>query len=462
MLQSDSQTLWGLLSATGGLSARFIRGVNASLCLADLFARSSLYGGPEKFRGRSVLLATRDQFSSALALIELDGIARRMVLCPNDLPAAHLDGIISTAGIDTILTDATGPYGTNSVSRVACDPRMPFGVSGPERSEQTEWVLLTSGTTGPPKLVLHTLLSLSGPIVERSVVTSPIVWSTFYDIRRYGGLQIFLRALLGGGSLVLSSPEESTGTFLTRAGEAGVTHISGTPSHWRRALMSPSAGALAPRYLRLSGEVADRAILDGLRTRYPAAKIAHAFASTEAGVAFAVEDDLPGFPTALIGRDDADVEMKVEDGSLLIRSSCTAHGYLDDAEAGGQKAVADSYGFVDTGDMVERRGDRYFFVGRRDGIINVGGLKVHPEEVECVINAHPGVRLSMVRSQKNLIVGAVVVADVVMTPDFADANSLAQQITEACHRSLVAYKVPAVIRFVPSLDMTATGKLARR
>jgi acyl-coenzyme A synthetase/AMP-(fatty) acid ligase len=462
VLQSDLQTLWGLLSASGRLSDRFIRGVDAIVCLADLVARSSLQGGAEKFRGRSVLLATRDQFSSALALIELDGIARRMVLCPHDLPAAHLDGIISTAHIDLVLTDATGPYGTDTVTRVAYDPRMPFAASRREGSEQTEWVLLTSGTTGPPKLVLHTLLSLSGPIVERSVMTSSIVWSTFYDIRRYGGLQIYLRALLGGGSLVLSSPKERTGAFLIRAGEAGVTHISGTPSHWRRALMSPSTGELAPRYVRLSGEIADRAILDRLRTCYPAAKIAHAFASTEAGVAFAVEDGLPGFPAALIGRNDADVEMKVEDGSLLIRSSRTAHGYLDDAAAGGRKGLADSYGFVDTGDMVERRGDRYFFVGRRDGIINVGGLKVYPEEVECVINEHPGVRFSMVRSQTNPIVGAVVVADVVLTPDFEDADSLRHQITEFCHRSLFAYKVPAVIRFVPSLDMAATGKLARR
>ena len=198
----------------------------------------------------------------------------------------------------------------------------------------------------------------------------------------------------------------------------------------------------------------------GLAIQQPRSPIA--FASTEAGVAFAVEDGLPGFPAALIGRDDADVEMKIEDGSLRIRSSRTAHAYLHHAAAGGQNALTDSHGFVDTGDMVERRGDRYFFVGRRDGVINVGGLKVYPEEVECVINGHPGVRLSMVRSQKNPIVGAVVVADVVTTPDFGDADSLKQQITEFCHRSLAAYKVPAVIRFVPSLDLEATGKLARR
>src|SRR5204863_7059671 len=186
-------------------------------------------------------------------------------------------------------------------------------------------------------------------------------------IRRYGGLQIFLRAVLGGGSLVLSSAAESTGDFLTRAGALGVTHISGTPSHWRRALMSPSAGKINPRYVRLSGEIADQAILDHLRACYPEARIAHAFASTEAGVGFDVGDGLAGFPAGLLGPRAGGVELKVHDGSLRIRSGRTAARYLG-AHA---ETLADADGFVDTGDMVERRDDRYYFVGRRGGIINV-------------------------------------------------------------------------------------------
>ena len=77
-------------------------------------------------------------------------------------------------------------------------------------------------------------------------------------------------------------------------------------------------------------------------------------------------------------------------------------------------ALADDDGFVDTGDMVERRGDRLFFVGRRGGIINVGGAKVHPEEVEAALNAHAAVRASRVFARKNPITGALVVADVVL------------------------------------------------
>src|SRR5262249_28849537 len=184
-------------------------------------------------------------------------------------------------------------------------------------------------------------------------------------VRRYGGLQILLRVLLGGASMVLSSADESTSAFLARAGAHGVTHISGTPSHWRRALMSPSARCIAPRYVRLSGEIADQAILDHLRACYPDATVEHAFASTEAGVAFAVGDGRAGFPTDLVERPRGGVDLKVEEGSLRIRSERTAARYLGSS---GEK-LKDEDGFIDTGDMVERSGDRYHFVGRRGGII---------------------------------------------------------------------------------------------
>src|SRR5205814_4714737 len=106
----------------------------------------------------------------------------------------------------------------------------------------------------------------------------------------------------------------------------------------------------------------------------------------------------------------AGVEMKVEDGSLRIRSKRTASGYVGRDVA----ALTDAHGFVDTGDMVELRGERYHFVGRRGGIINIGGRKVHPEEIEAVINRHADVRMSRAKSRKSPITGAIAVADVVL------------------------------------------------
>ena len=167
----------------------------------------------------------------------------------------------------------------------------------PKTERATEWLMLTSGTSGVPKIVGHTLEGLSGAIVADGPARgTPPVWATFYDIRRYGGLQIFLRAIIGGGSMVLSQSGEALADHVARLAARGVTHISGTPSHWRKLLMSGSAAGFSPRYVRLSGEIADQAVLDGLAQAFPDASVGHAYASTEAGVGFAVNDGREGFP----------------------------------------------------------------------------------------------------------------------------------------------------------------------
>jgi acyl-coenzyme A synthetase/AMP-(fatty) acid ligase len=308
-------------------------------------------------------------------------------------------------------------------------------------------------------MVVHTLAGLSGAIGGNAALDAGFVWSTFYDIRRYGGLQILLRAILSGGSLVMSNAGESTSEFLMRVARAGVTHISGTPSHWRRALMSAQAHAIEPRYVRLSGEIADQAILDHLRAFYPQATVAHAFASTEAGVAFEIRDGQAGFPASLLGQVNNGVELKVVDGSLRVRSPRVATRYLGPPT----RELTDSDGFVDTGDEVELRGDRYYFAGRRDGVINVGGLKVHPEEVESVINRHEQVRMSLVKMRRNPITGGLVVADVVLrTPENGDSRGLAQEIMQLCRGALPPHKVPAAISFRTELPVTSNGKMVRQ
>jgi len=392
----------------------------------------------------------------------LDGLARRITLCSGDLPAEYFAPIAAAASAELIVTDREAEaFPGLDLPRVACGlPVAPR--EAPPRHCSTEWLLLTSGTTGVPKLVMHSLEGLTGAIAAVQGREERIVWATFYDMRRYGGLQIFLRGVMGTGSLVLSSAAEPVADHLLRLARAGVTHLSGTPSHWRRALMSPAAGAIAPRYVRLSGEIADQALLDNLKRVYPRAAIGHAYASTEAGVGFEVTDGLEGFPASYLAR-EGDVRMKVVNGSLRIRSSRTASRYVGREDG----AVADAEGFVDTGDMLELRGDRYYFVGRRGGIINVGGLKVHPEEVEAIINRQEGVRMSLVKARRNPITGAIIVADVVVTDEASaklsgdDDRGIRKQILSTCRDQLPAHKVPASIRIVASLDVAEAGKLAR-
>jgi len=458
MVRSNAPSLKGRIADTA--PERFFWDRAARVCVNQLACGTGLGGRLAELKGRSVVVATSSQLTTALALIELDGVARRLTILPPDTD--HLDAVIACAEADAVVIDAgTTDHGALDLPlRVVCAPAI---VPAEQLSlyVPTEWVLLTSGTSGVPKLAVHSLASLIAPIGAGQRLDSAVVWGTFYDIRRYGGLQIFLRAIVGGASLVLSCAGEPIADHLARLGRCGVTHLSGTPSHWRRALMSPEIGKISPRYVRLSGEISDQAILDSLHATFPEAGIGHAYASTEAGVAFEVSDGRAGFPADFLEHDRDGVELNLVDGALRIRSPRTAQRYLGTQHA----RLRDHDGFVDTGDIVEQRGDRYVFAGRRGGIINVGGLKIHPEEIEAVINRHPQVRMSLVRPKQNPVTGSIVIADVVLKSECArsgDELQIKNDILALCREALPRHKVPAAISIVPALDVAATGKLARR
>ena len=434
-----------------------------SIRFTDLRGGTVLGPGLAILAGRSVLLAVESQLNAALALIELDGLARRVVVLPPDIDVTHLPAIVASAQIDAAIIDDGAPsLATLGLSlQVSCEPSIISAKESPADRVCTEWVLVTSGTTGIPKMVVHHLASLTAPLDAPSPADGAVVWGTFYDVRRYGGLQIYLRALVAGASLVLSNPKESVADHLARLAQYDITHLSGTPSHWRRALMNPAIRKIAPRYVRLSGEIADQAILDALRAAFPQAVIGHAYASTEAGVAFDVNDGRAGFPAAYLGGTRDGVDLRIIDNSLRIRSPRTASTYL-----GAATPLADADGFVDTGDIVEQRGDRCYFAGRKGGVINIGGLKVHPEEVEAVINRHPRVRMSLVRGKQSPITGSVVVADIVLSSgqrlEATRQIEVKNDILKFCREALPRHKVPASISFVQALDVGATGKLVRR
>jgi acyl-CoA synthetase (AMP-forming)/AMP-acid ligase II len=456
--QSDPMTLMKLLLRGAGV-ARSMRTRNGSLNFDDFLSLSSFCGRLGELVGRSVALMTDDQLKTATALIELDGVARRILLCPPDLESKYRDGVLRDAEVDAIVYDEERglPVSIDVALATACAfPLRPQ--PGVIRRRATEWVLLTSGTNGPPKAVVHSLASLTAAFLSEELRESIENWATFYDIRRYGGLQIFLRTVAGRGSLTLRDRSETIEDFVSRGVAENVTHISGTPSHWRFALMNPSAAReLDPEYVRLSGEIADRPVIDMLKALYARARIVVAYASTEAGVAFEVTDGEEGFPEQILGDENGDVVMKLVEGALRVRSNRTAIRYLGVSV----HPLLDEGGFVDTGDMIVVNGGRCFFAGRRGGTINVGGAKVNPEEVEAVINRHPRVSVSRVKGRKNPLVGAVVVADIELKKGEVGSSELKQEIIASCAAELAFYKVPALLNFVPSLGISAGGKLAR-
>ncbi len=458
MSPNEFAALAELIEATSG-ARRSMRLGERALSFGAPLENTVLGGHFEALRGRRVVLTSGDQLQIGAAMIELDGWASRIVVCPPDLEARHMTAVIRDAEADALVYDGriTAPSRPENLLLVPSEwPPRPRATRH-ETLAATEWALLTSGTTGDPKMVVHTVSTLLHAVPLLSMTAEIENWATYYDIRRYGGLQMFLRGCAGNGSLTLREADETIDGFLTRAGAERVTHVAGTPAHWRLALMNPMRDRIDPRYVRMSGETADETLLRAVSALYPRARVAHAYASTEAGVLFEIGDGRAGFPAALLEPRGGDVELKLVDDTLRARSPGAASRYLGARRA----ALHDADGFVDTGDLIKLNGDRCLFAGRRGGIINIGGAKVHPEEVEATINKHASVHASLVSGRKNPISGFIGVADVVLKPNAAEPKVVREEILAACARDLAPFKTPAIIRFVSELAVTQTGKLAR-
>src|SRR4051812_31090225 len=173
------------LIARHGAGDREIASRDGRVALRD-FADGSPFGaGRLRFAGRCVALAVADMADAAAALIDLDGLARRILLCPPGWDAREIARAAALAEVDALAHDkaATPPL----ACEVALPVRLPLSPRGETAAPrlETEWVLPTSGTSGPPKLAVHTLATLTAAIAP----APPQQWATFYDIRRYGGLQ---------------------------------------------------------------------------------------------------------------------------------------------------------------------------------------------------------------------------------------------------------------------------------
>jgi acyl-coenzyme A synthetase/AMP-(fatty) acid ligase len=318
-------------------------------------------------------------------------------------------------------------------------------------------LLATSGTTGPPKVARHAPHRLMGLVrAPRTGDVAP-TWLLTFQPASFAGVQVLLTALAGSGRLVATTAQSAPALART-ALEYRVTHVSGTPSFWRAFLLAlgREAAGLALKQITLGGELADNATLTRLRATYPAASISHIYASTEAGALFAVQDCAAGFPSRWLHEGVNGVLLRVRDGVLEVRSPRAMEGYL----LGSSRPTISEDGWLVTHDLVEVRGDRVLFLGRADAIINVGGGKVAPDEVEAIVLSVDGVAEVRVSGTISAITGHVLRADVVLRPG-APPESVRRAIIERARAELEAFKVPRIIRFVEGISNSASGKKDR-
>ena len=409
--------------------------------------------GPEGGLGAedTVLVSLAGTRALIRVLAALDGAVAGLLLVSASLPPETVDALGRIAGATRVISDRDDLPGA-----LTPDAAVAEGAGAASPLVETRWMMTTSGTTGIPKIVPHSLASLARTVRRDPQGRAP-VWGLVLEPTRFAGMQVVLQALLGGGMLAAAPRAAPAAEQIAFLAAAGGTHLSATPTLWRRLLMAPGLAALPLRQVTMGGEIADQAVLDAVAARFPQARLTHIYASTEAGVGFAVNDRLAGFPLSYCDSAPGGVGVAVRDGLLWLRPPDGRRiRYL-----GGQDITVDEAGYVLTGDQIEITDGRAYFLGRDSGVVNVGGVKVHPERVEREIAAVPGVALAAVAARRNPITGALLVATVVPSDLQADPAALKAAILTHCRDRLEREAVPARVLFAETLETNAAGKIVR-
>jgi acyl-CoA synthetase (AMP-forming)/AMP-acid ligase II len=207
------------------------------------------------------------------------------------------------------------------------------------------------------------------------------------------------------------------------------------------------------------------ALLEEIRRLLPNARIDLPYGMSEVRIAFmepvagrsqrrfaAVS---PALELAVV--DGSGVEVRVGTGELVLRGPALMLGYVHDSAAERERRVREGFR---TRDLVEcTASGEWFLVGRADGVIDVGGEKVFPAEVEAALLSHPQVRDARVVAADDPegVRGQVPRADIV-----ADGPLSQREIVNHCRQRLEPYKVPRIIELVGAIERNELGKVGRR
>ena len=299
--------------------------------------------------------------------------------------------------------------------------------------------LFTSGTTGLPKKVKHTFQSLNR-FVKITEKNTDDVWGFAYNPTHIAGIQVFFQALLNGNSIIRLFGL-STDLVFNSIEQYGITHISATPTFYR--LLYP-INKIFPNVVRITvgGEKFDEKTIDKLKPAFPNSKITNVYASTEAGTLFAAKRDV------FTVKAEMKEFVKIENNQLFI------HKYM----MGLTENEINSW--YNTGDIVEIVSEnplQFRFVSRKNEIINVGGYKVNPNEVEEAIRTINGISDVRVFAKSNSVLGNIICCEIVKI----DENLDEAKIRSFLQTQLQEYKIPRFIKFVNELSTTRTGKIKR-
>lgn len=312
-------------------------------------------------------------------------------------------------------------------------------------------ILFSSGSTGKPKAMVHNLDTLIDSFKDKKEKSMNMLVFLMFD--HIGGLNTVFNALCMGACLIIPKIKDAK-TICELIEKYKIMVLPSSPTFLNLILISEeykNYDLSSLRMITYGTETMPQSLLLKLKEVFPKVKFLQTFGTSETGISTTSSKSSNSLFMKL---EDINGEYKIVDNELWLRSKTQVLGYLN--------ASMDSFtsdGWFKTGDLVEVDGEYIKIIGRAKEVINVGGQKVLPAEIESMILEMEEINDCMVYAEQNAITGQTVVCDVVLNKNI---ENIKKRVRVFCKDRLDTYKIPTKVNVVDKTNFSDRFKKIRK
>ncbi len=323
-----------------------------------------------------------------------------------------------------------------------------------QTNSQSGLILFSSGSTGKPKAMIHNFDNLVEHYKDKKEKSINMILFLMFD--HIGGLNTLLNILSMGATMII--PENRNADDVCKLlQDYKIMVLPSSPTFLNLILMSKANEKYDLSSLRMityGTETMPESLLNRLKVAFPRVKFLQTFGTSETGIA---NTSSKSSNSTFMKIDDPELEYKIVDNELWLKSKTQVMGYLNSS----MDSFTDD-GWFKTGDLVETTEDGYIkIIGRNKEVINVGGEKVLPNEVESIILEIDEIEDCMVYGETNIITGQTVICDVVLKKKLPQ-NEIKKIVRKFCKDRLDSYKIPTKVNVVDKTNFSDRFKKIRR
>ncbi|WP_027327674.1 class I adenylate-forming enzyme family protein [Helicobacter pametensis] len=319
-------------------------------------------------------------------------------------------------------------------------------------------ILFSSGSTGKPKAMLHNLDNLVAQFDEKKPKQLYVLLFLMFD--HIGGINTMLNIFSTGQTAVIPESRKDIHHIASLIEKYSISVLPASPTFLNLMLLNKIThqyDLTSLRVISYGTEPMPEALLKNLRETFPKTKFLQTFGTSEVGIMHTQSENSKSLYMKI---SDPNIEYKIVDGELWIKSKTQVLGYLNAS----MECFVD--GYFKTGDLVESKiinGEEYIrIIGRAKELINIGGEKVLPQEVEGLVLQIDGVLDCLVYGEKNAITGQSVSCEVVIDENKIQKDKIKQIIRQFCKGKIENYKIPSKVICKESLQASERFKKKRK